>query len=177
MDGTLLKNRASKDFSLFLSIFPAGLYIFINTAGTTSDNLLKNATSNASVTSAGTSASIDSAILSNIENAYVDSEFLNTFAYNMTTRLYHANPAIGRDQEISDLELILISPKKSPLLIGEAGVGKTSVVEGLAYRLQRGTVPDLLKNKKIFKLTTTSLLSGTKYVGEMEDRTKSLLAN
>lgn len=55
----------------------------------------------------------------------------------MTTRLYHANPAIGRDQEISDLELILISPKKSPLLIGEAGVGKTSVVEGLAYRLQR----------------------------------------
>lgn len=68
----------------------------------------------------------------------------------------------------------MISPKKSPLLIGEAGVGKTSVVEGLAYRLQRGTVPDLLKNKKIFKLTTTSLLSGTKYVGEMEDRIKKL---
>ena len=109
-----------------------------------------------------------------IENTYVDSEFLNTFAYNMTSRIYHANPAIGRDQEIADLELILISPKKSPLLIGEAGVGKTSIVEGLAYRLQRGSVPDLLKNKKIFKLTTTSLLSGTKYVGEMEDRIKKL---
>lgn len=110
----------------------------------------------------------------NIENTLVDSEFLNTYAYNMTSCIYHANPAIGREQEIADLELILISPKKSPLLIGEAGVGKTSVVEGLAYRLQSGNVPDLLKNKKIFKLTTTSLLSGTKYVGEMEDRIKKL---
>ena len=110
----------------------------------------------------------------NLETTSVDSEFLNTYAYNMTSCIYHANPAIGREQEISDLELILISPKKSPLLIGEAGVGKTSVVEGLSYRLQRGNVPDLLKNKKIFKLTTTSLLSGTKYVGEMEDRIKKL---
>ena len=110
----------------------------------------------------------------NLETTSVDSEFLNTYAYNMTSCIYHANPAIGREQEIADLELILISPKKSPLLIGEAGVGKTSVVEGLAYRLQRGNVPDLLKNKKIFKLTTTSLLSGTKYVGEMEDRIKKL---
>ena len=110
----------------------------------------------------------------NPESTSVDSEFLNTYAYNMTSCIYHANPAIGREQEIADLELILISPKKSPLLIGEAGVGKTSVVEGLAYRLQRGNVPDLLKNKKIFKLTTTSLLSGTKYVGEMEDRIKKL---
>ena len=143
-----LKNRASKDFSSFSEYLSSRTLYFYKHAGTTSDNLLKNATNNSSVTS----ASIDSAILSNIENAYVDSEFLNTFAYNMTTRLYHANPAIGRDQEISDLELILISPKKSPLLIGEAGVGKTSVVEGLAYRLQRGTVPDLLKNKKIFNI-------------------------
>ena len=92
-----LKNRASKDFSSFSEYLSSRTLYFYKHAGTTSDNLLKNATSNASVTSAGTSASIDSAILSNIENAYVDSEFLNTFAYNMTTRLYHANPAIGRD--------------------------------------------------------------------------------
>lgn len=91
---------------------------------------------------AGISSSID------IDSAYVDSEFLNTYAYNMTTRIYHTNPAIGREQEIADLELILISPKKSPLLIGDAGVGKTSVVEGLAYRLQKGNVPDLLKIKR-----------------------------
>lgn len=169
-----LKGSASKDFSSFSEYLSGRTLYFYNHAKITSDNLLKNAANNASVTSMETSDSIDSAILSNIENASVDSEFLNTFAYNMTTRLYHANPAIGREQEIADLELILISPKKSPLLIGEAGVGKTSIVEGLAYRLQRGTVPDLLKNKKIFKLTTTSLLSGTKYVGEMEDRIKKL---
>lgn len=113
-------------------------------------------------------------ICSNIEDASVESEFLNTYAYNMTSCTYHVNPAIGREQEISDLELILISPKKSPILIGDAGVGKTSIVEGLSYRLQNGNVPKLLKNKKIFKLTTTSLLSGTKYVGEMEDRIKKL---
>lgn len=113
-------------------------------------------------------------ICSNTEDTSVESEFLNTYAYNMTSCTYHANPAIGREQEISDLELILISPKKSPILIGDAGVGKTSIVEGLSYRLQNGNVPKLLKNKKIFKLTTTSLLSGTKYVGEMEDRIKKL---
>lgn len=169
-----LKGRLSKEFSSFSEYLSSRTLYFYKHARTASDNLLNNTVNNASVTSVGTSDSVDSAILSNIENAYVDSEFLNTFAYNMTTRLYHANPAIGRDQEIADLELILISPKKSPLLIGEAGVGKTSIVEGLAYRLQRDTVPDLLKNKKIFKLTTTSLLSGTKYVGEMEDRIKKL---
>ena len=138
------------DLSSFSSYLAARTIWF-----TAHKNVVKDSTDTAT---AGISSSID------IDNAYVDSEFLNTYAY----------PAIGRDQEISDLELILISPKKSPLLIGDAGVGKTSVVEGLAYRLQKGNVPDLLKNKKIFKLTTTSLLSGTKYVGEMEDRIKKL---
>ena len=111
----------------------------------------------------------------NLHGQLIDSSFLNTYAYNMTARTYVTNPAIEREQEIRDLELILISPKKSPILIGEAGVGKTSVVEGFAYLLQRNQVPDLLKNKKIFKLTTTSLLSGTKYVGEMEERIKKLM--
>ncbi|MDO4977785.1 MAG: AAA family ATPase [Eubacteriales bacterium] len=103
------------------------------------------------------------------------SEFLNEYGYNMNARNYVTNPAIGRESEIQDLALILISPKKSPILIGDAGVGKTSVVEGLAYALKEGNVPTLLKDKKLFKLTTTSLLSGTKYVGEMEDRMKKLM--
>lgn len=169
-----LKENSAKEFSSFSDYLAGRTLYFYRHTRTASANLLKNTAKHDAATSAEASDSIDSAVLSNIENAYVDSEFLNTFAYNMTSRLYHANPAIGRDQEIADLELILISPKKSPLLIGEAGVGKTSIVEGLAYRLQRGCVPDLLKNKKIFKLTTTSLLSGTKYVGEMEDRIKKL---
>ncbi len=105
----------------------------------------------------------------------IDSEFLNHYGYNMNSRYYVTNPAIGREAEIQDLALILISPKKSPILMGEAGVGKTSVVEGLAYALKQGNVPNLLKDKKIFKLTTTSLLSGTKYVGEMEERMKKLM--
>ena len=148
------------DLSSFSSYLAARTIWF-----TAHKNVVKDSTDTAA---AAISSSID------IDSAYVDSEFLNTYAYNMTTRIYHTNPAIGREQEIADLELILISPKKSPLLIGDAGVGKTSVVEGLSYRLQKGNVPDLLKNKKIFKLTTTSLLSGTKYVGEMEDRIKKL---
>ncbi len=102
------------------------------------------------------------------------SAFLDQYAYNMNLRKYISNPAIGRDQELADLELILISPKKSPILIGEAGVGKTSIVEGLAYQMQRGDIPELLGGKIIYKLTTTSLLSGTKYVGEMEERMKAL---
>ena len=102
------------------------------------------------------------------------SDFLDQYAYNMNQRKYITNPAIGREQELADLELILISPKKSPILIGEAGVGKTSVVEGLAYLMQKGDIPDLLGDKVIYKLTTTSLLSGTKYVGEMEERMKIL---
>ncbi len=106
----------------------------------------------------------------------VDSDFLNTYAYDMTGQHFTCDPAIDRDEELRDLELILISPKKSPILIGEAGVGKTSVAEGLAYRLQKGDVPKLLKDRKLYKLTTTSLLSGTKYVGEMEERMKSLTA-
>ena len=102
------------------------------------------------------------------------STFLDQYAYNMNLRSYITNPAIGREQELADLELILISPKKSPILIGEAGVGKTSIVEGLAWLMQKGDVPDLLGDKIIYKLTTTSLLSGTKYVGEMEERMKAL---
>lgn len=101
-------------------------------------------------------------------------EFLNTYAYNMNTASYVTDPAVGRDKEIRDLELILISPKKSPVITGEAGVGKTALVEGLAYRLSRGEVPDLLKDRIIYKLTTTSLLGGAKYVGEMEERIRTL---
>lgn len=112
---------------------------------------------------------------SGLTSQEIHSDFLNHYAYNMNARTYVTNPAIGRDREIEDLALILISPKKSPILLGEAGVGKTSVVEGLAYALQQGKAPALLRDKKIFKLTTTSLLSGTKYVGEMEERMKKLM--
>ena len=78
---------------------------------------------------------------------------------------YITNPAIGRDEEIKQLILTLLTPEKSAILIGKPGIGKTSIVEGLAYRLQRGAVPDLLKGFSIVSIKTPSLL-GTLPTGE-----------
>ena len=71
---------------------------------------------------------------------------------------YITNPAIGRDREIKELGLILLTPEKSAILVGKPGIGKTSIVEGLAYQLQRDNVPDALKGYTIISVKTTSLL-------------------
>ena len=71
---------------------------------------------------------------------------------------YITNPAIGRENEIKDLGLILLTPDKSAILVGKPGIGKTSIVEGLAYRLQRNQVPDALKGYTIISIKTASLL-------------------
>jgi len=65
--------------------------------------------------------------------------------------------------------------KNNPLLVGEAGVGKTAIAEGLAYRIVQGDVPDLLKNAVIFSLDLASLLAGTKYRGDFEQRLKNVI--
>jgi len=80
-------------------------------------------------------------------------------------RDYITNPAIGRDKEIKELILILLAPEKSGILVGKPGIGKTAIVEGLAYRLQRNLVPDVLKGYCIVSVKTTSLL-GTLPSGE-----------
>ena len=86
------------------------------------------------------------------------------------------DPIIGRDQEINQMIYTLLRKNKNnPLLIGEAGVGKTAVVEGLAQRIQQNDVPEKLKNKKIFLLDMGTLVAGTKYRGEFESRMKSIL--
>lgn len=86
------------------------------------------------------------------------------------------DPIIGRDQEINQMIYTLLRKNKNnPLLIGEAGVGKTAVVEGLAQRIQQNQVPEKLKNKKIFLLDMGTLVAGTKYRGEFESRMKSIL--
>ena len=71
---------------------------------------------------------------------------------------YVTNPAIGRDKEIKELELILLTVEKSAILVGKPGIGKTSIVEGLAYRIQRNQVPDALKGYTVVSVKTTSLL-------------------
>ena len=86
------------------------------------------------------------------------------------------DPVIGRDDEIRNITRILSrKTKNNPVLIGEAGVGKTAIVEGLASRIIKGDVPNSLKNKKIWELDMGALIAGAKYQGEFEERLKKVL--
>ena len=86
---------------------------------------------------------------------------LARYGDDFCSRDYITNPAIGRDREIKELGLILLTPEKSAILVGKPGIGKTSIVEGLAYQLQRNNVPDALKGYVIISVKTTSLLGST----------------
>lgn len=90
-------------------------------------------------------------------NTNNDYSILDKYGENFSTKEYLTNPAIGRDNEIKQLIVILLTPEKSAILVGKPGIGKTAIVEGLGYRIKNGDVPDALKGYTIYKLNTASL--------------------
>ena len=108
---------------------------------------------------------IDTTILDDENIAY---EFIDD-------RVFKVNPAVGREKEIRLLGAILSSPSYSAILIGEPGVGKTAVIEGLAYAIQNGLVSDNLKNKKILKINISNIVSDTRFIGTFEKKMEIII--
>lgn len=116
-----------------------------------------------------------------IKRGRVDSKKIPTlykYGKNMTEQVWEnsKDPLIGRDKEIERIIQILSRRiKNNPCLIGEAGVGKTAIVEGISQLLAKGLVPDELKSKSIFSIDLTSMVAGAKYRGDFEERIKNCI--
>ena len=91
---------------------------------------------------------------------------LDTYGENFQNKEYYTNPAIGRDEQIKQLILILLTPDKSAILTGKPGVGKTAIVEGLAWKIQKKDVPERLQGYQVIKVNTSALLGVDPVTGE-----------
>ena len=103
-----------------------------------------------------------------MEELFQEFSVINTYGENLTKKEYVTNPAIAREDEIKKLILVLLTPEKSGLLVGKAGIGKTAIVEGLAYLIQKNEVPVALQNYRIIKINSTSLLGKVTINGREE---------
>lgn len=100
---------------------------------------------------------------------------IERYGEDLTKKEYITNPAIGREKEINEMILSLLTPDKGALLVGKPGIGKTALVEGLAYKIQTGEIPNALKDWKIIKINITSLLGNTTENGNTDARLELLL--
>jgi ATP-dependent Clp protease ATP-binding subunit ClpB len=117
---------------------------------------------------------------SKVDSQHAENQYnsLNKYAKNLNdlARLCKLDPVIGRDEEIRRvLQILTRRTKNNPILIGEPGVGKTAIAEGLAHRIVSGDVPENLKSKRVFSLDMGALIAGAKYKGEFEERLKSVV--
>ena len=109
-------------------------------------------------------------------NQNINNTMLSRYADNLTNVTYITNPAIAREEEIKRLILTLLTPEKSAILVGKPGIGKTAIVEGLAYKIRRNEVPDLLKGYQIYRINVAAALQRKceaaafllSYIGEVE---------
>ena len=111
-----------------------------------------------------------------------DNSIIGKYSDELTKAVYITNPAIAREKEIKELILILLTPEKSGMLVGKPGIGKTAIVEGLAYKIQMNDVPDALKGYRIFRINTSALIGTTdgdsrvfKLIEELKQQQKIIL--
>ena len=100
---------------------------------------------------------------------------LKNYSEELVSKSYITNPAIARDEEIKKMILILLSPEKSVVLTGKAGIGKTAIVEGLSYKIKNHDVPNALLNCKVYKINTSSLLGTYEHDGIEESKLQLLI--